>query len=122
MLTKVKIGEVATQTVPELKDVFVKQEESEAHIEEKYESIPCKYFHTIKGCRRGIKCWFFHNENPKLKKKSSKLKQNKNVKGEPNVEKTPNQEQVVSLTEVSIELIKKLLQENNIRIGPIKGL
>ena len=97
----------------------MKQEESEAHIEEKYESIPCKYFHTIKGCRRGSKCWFFHDENPKLNKKSSKLKQNKNIKGEPNVETKPEQEQVVNLTEVIVELIKILFRENNIRIGPI---
>ena len=47
-LTKIKISEVATQTAPELKEISVKQEESKAHIKEKYEAIPCKYFHTIK--------------------------------------------------------------------------
>ena len=98
----------------------MKQEEIEANIEEKYRAIPCKYYHTIKGCKRGNKCWFYHDQNSKIKMKSSKLKENKNTKGEPNVEKKLKQEQVVNLNEVFIELVKILHSKKILGLVPYR--
>ena len=68
--------EVSTQTVSEMDEVSnVKQEDSEDKVNEKKNSIPCKYFHKLKGCRRGNKCWFYHDL---VENKSIKLKQNQN--------------------------------------------
>ena len=94
----------------------MKQEESKANIEEKYKEIPCKYFHKIKGCRRGNKCWFYHDKSLKAEKQSSVLKQNlnKKVKDEPNVEMELKNEQGINLKKVIIELVKILLTEDNI--------
>ena len=73
-LKKVNVNEVSTQTVHAINDVSsVKQEESKIHVEEKHKAIPCKYFHRIKGCQRGNKCWFSHDEYHKAEKKSSKI-------------------------------------------------
>ena len=115
-LEKVKVTELSTQTVSDTNELSDFQHEvSEAHVEEKHNVIPCKYFHRMKGCRRGSKCWFFHDENHFVEKKSSKLKQNPNktIKDEPNVEKEPKKEQVVNLKKVILELVKLLLGESN---------
>ena len=53
----------------------VKQEPIETNIEEKQIAIPCKYFHTIKGCRRGSKCLFSHEKNHKTDKKNKKVEE-----------------------------------------------
>ena len=52
----------------------MKQEKSNATIEEKKIEIPCKYFNSIKGCRRGKKCWFYHGQSHE-EKKEIKLQQ-----------------------------------------------
>ena len=71
-LEKVKVTEVSTQTVSDTNEMSdFKQEVSEAHGEEKHNVTPCKYFHRMKGCRRGSKCWLFHDENHFVEKKSS---------------------------------------------------
>ena len=55
--------EVATQTISKINEVLnMKQEESNANIGEKKIEIPCKYFNSLKGCRRGKKCWFYHGQ------------------------------------------------------------
>ena len=94
----------------------VKQEESKIHIEEKHKAIPCKYFHRIKGCRRGNKCWFSHDDYHKAEKKSSKNNKIpiKKLKNEANVDKEPKQEQGENLKQIIFELVKLLLIENNI--------
>ena len=67
-LEKVNVSEVSIQTDPEINEVSVKQEESKDNIEEKYKEIPCKYFHKIKGCRRGNK--FYRDKSLKAGKQS----------------------------------------------------
>ena len=81
-LGKVKVTKVSTKTLSERKEVAtqtnykvnevlnVKQEESDAKIEEKKIEIPCKYFNSIKGCRRGKKCWFNHDPSHEENKKT----------------------------------------------------
>ena len=69
-LEKVNVSEVSIQTDPEINEVSVKQEESKDNIEEKYKEIPCKYFHKIKGCRRGNKCWFYRDKSLKAGRQS----------------------------------------------------
>ena len=72
---------MSTQTVTEIiEPLIVKQEECETNIEEKHIVIPCKYFHTINGCRKGTKCWFSHDEHDRAEKKSRKIKQNQKRK------------------------------------------
>ena len=115
-LEKVKVTELSTQTVYDINEFSdFKQEVSEAHVEEKHNVIPCKYFHKVKGCRRGSKCWFYHDENHCVEKKSLKLKQNPNktVKGEPNLEKEAKKEPVINMKKVILELVKLLLGESN---------
>ena len=115
-LEKVKVTKVSTQTVSDTNELSDFQHEvSEAHVEERQNVIPCKYFHRIKGCRRGSKCWFVHDKNNFVEKKSQTLKQkpNKTIKDEPNVEKEPKKEQVVNLKKVILELVKLLLGESN---------
>ena len=112
-----EINEVSTQTVSEIYEVSnVIQEESAANIEKEKKSMPCKYFHKTKGCRRGKKCWFYHDYNHKVDKKSTKLQQNttKKFKVEPNKERKLKQEQGASLKQVILELLKLLLRENDI--------
>ena len=94
----------------------MKQEKNKSNIEEKYKEIPCIYFHKIKGCRRGNKCWFYHDKSLKAEKQSSVLKQNlnKKVKYKRNVEMEPKKEQGINLKNVIIELVKLLLKEDNI--------
>ena len=67
----------------------MKQKESEAHVEENKKNKTCKYFHRMKGYRKGSKCWFYHDVNNKADIKSTKVKQNqtKKFKDEPNVDK-----------------------------------
>ena len=113
-LEKVRISEVSTQTGPKIKEVpTVKEEENKTHNEEKLKTIPCKYFHLIKGCRRGKKCWFSHDESQKAEKKSTKPKETptKKLKIEQNVKK---EEQGENFKKVIIELLKLLLTESNI--------
>ena len=114
--TVAQMNEVSTQTLPEMKVSNVKQEESEGNSKEKNKSIPCKYFHKTKGCRRGKKCWFYHDYNHKVDKKSTKQQQNttEKFKVKPNIEKGLKQEQGASLKQVILELLKLLLRENNI--------
>ena len=103
---------ISIQTVSELIEVSnVKQEKSEAISEEKKKSIPCKYFHKTKGCRRGEKCWFYHDYNPRVDKKSTKLQQKFKVK--PKKDKELKQEQCASLEQVILELLKLLLRESD---------
>ena len=47
----------------------MKQKESNVNIEEKKIEIHCKYFNSIKGCKRGEKCWFYRGQSLKEKKK-----------------------------------------------------
>ena len=55
-LEKVKVTEASTKTVSDTDNILdFKQGVSEAHVEEQHKLIPCKYFHRIKGCRRGSK-------------------------------------------------------------------
>ena len=75
-LEKVKGNDVSTQTVSKINNVLnVKQEQIETKIEEKQIAIPCKYFDTKKGCRRGTKCWFLHDKNHKTEKKNKKVEE-----------------------------------------------
>ena len=114
--TLTQMNEVSTQTVPEIKVSHVKQEESEVKRKEKKKSIPCKYFNTTKGCRRGKRCWFYHDYNHNVDKKHTKLQQNTTERFEvnPNIEKELKQEQGASLKPVILELLKLLLRENDI--------
>ena len=91
---------ISIQTVSELIEVSnVKQEKSEAiNKEKRKKSIPCKYFHKTKGCRRGEKCWFYHDYNPRVDKKSTKLQQK--FKVEPKKDKELKQEQGAGLKQV----------------------
>ena len=74
-LEKVKVNEVSIQTSFDKNKVLnVKQEEIEANIKEKQKGIPCEYLHRLKGCRRGKKCWSYHDESQKADKKSIKIK------------------------------------------------
>ena len=63
-------------------------------MEDKLKAIPCKHFHKLKGCRRGNKCWFYHDQNHKADKKSTISKQNANTKirAEQNKDKESKQE------------------------------
>ena len=107
-----QINEILIQTVSELIEVSnVKQKKSEAISEEKKKSIPCKYFHKTKGCRRGEKCWFYHDYNPRVDKISTKLQQK--FKVEPKKDKELKQEQGASLKQVILELLKLLLRESD---------
>ena len=61
---------MSTQTVFEIYEVSnVKEEECDSNVEEKHIAVPCKYFLTIKGYRRGVKLWFSHDKNQKPGKK-----------------------------------------------------
>ena len=116
-IKKVKASEVSTLTVSPIKQVSnVKQEENEAYNGEKFNAIPCKYFNKLKGCRRGSKCWFHHDENYSAEKKRTKLKQNhtKRLKNEQNIDKESKQEQGSTMNQVILQLFKLLLRENNI--------
>ena len=78
-MEKVKASQVSTKTVSGTKDVLnVKQEQIETKNKDKKTTIPisCKYFHRIKGCRRGSKCWFYNEDQNIEDKKSHKFKQN----------------------------------------------
>ena len=72
-------------------------------------SIPCKYFHKTKGCRRGERCWFYREYNHKLDGKSTKLQ--KKIKIEQKIVRELKQEQGASLKQV---ILKLLLRENDI--------
>ena len=116
-LEKVKVITASTQTVSDCKEVLnVKQEESKTSNEEKQKEIPCKYFHRIKGCRRGNKCWFFHDEKYEKEKLSTKVKQNltKKFKDEQNVFKESKQGQDSKMKQLNIviELLTLLLTES----------
>ena len=114
-LGKVKVSEVSTQTGSDINEVpIVKEEACEAN-KEKKKLIPCKYFHTTKGCRRETKCWFYHGDNLKVDKKSTKLKQNttENFKEKTNMEKESKQKQNENLKHVIVELLKILLRESD---------
>ena len=116
-IEKVRVVEVSTQSNPNIKEVLnVKEEEHETHDAKKLKEIPCKYFHQMKGCRRGNKCWFSHDEYQKTIKKNTKSKETpmKRFKIEPKFEKELKKEQGENLKEVIIELIKLLLRESNI--------
>ena len=113
---KVKSNNVSTQTVSTINDVSnVKQEHIETNIEEEQIAIPCKYFHTIKGCRRGSKCWFSHDKNNKTEKRNKKLKKkiNKKFKDE-HIEAKEANLQDTNLQQVMIELLNIILRERNI--------
>ena len=104
-------------TVSDSNEVLgVKQEESKTNFKEQKKAIPCKYYNNIKGCRRGSKCWFSHDEKNLAEKNSTKFNQNltKKFKYEQNIVKESNQEQVSILQQVLIELLKLLLRESNI--------
>ena len=64
-MEKVKASQLSTKTVPVTNYVSNgKQEQIETNNKEKKTtiSIPCKYFHKLKGCRRGNKCFFPHED------------------------------------------------------------
>ena len=90
----------------------VKKEEFKANNKEQHKKTPCKYFHNLKGCRRGSKCWFYHDETKKVDNKSIKLKQNptKKFKDEQNEYRETKQEQGSNLKQVILELLKLLLR------------
>ena len=126
-LGKVKVTKVSTKTLSERKEVAtqtnykvnevlnVKQEESDAKIEEKKIEIPCKYFNSIKGCRRGKKCWFNHDPSHEENKKTKlQPKPTKKFKVEPNKDKESKQEHGENLKQVILELVKILLRESDI--------
>ena len=112
-LEKVKVNEVSTKTASAKSKVSnVKNKEILAYNKEKYQETPCKYFNKTKGCRRGSKCWFYHdvdNESKNLKKNKTKK-----FKVEQNEDREPKQEQGSNINQVIIELLKLLLRENNI--------
>ena len=111
-LEKVKVNEVLTKTVTEIsKGLNLKQEEIEVAIKDKHKSIPCKYFHRTKGCRRGTTCWFYHDETCKEERKSNTSKQNltKKLEKEQNVAKEVKKENSGNLKLIIIELLKLLL-------------
>ena len=75
-LEKVKVREVTTETVPKMNKVSrVKQEDSEDNIKEKKKNT-LHIFSSKKGCMRGNKCWFYHDENHEAQKKSKNFKPN----------------------------------------------
>ena len=75
-IEKSKVSGLETQTGPKIKEVSnVKEEEREPHDREKIKAITCKYFQKINGCRRGLKCWFYHDESQKAINKSKISKQ-----------------------------------------------
>ena len=94
----------------------MKEVENETHVEEKLKEIPFKYFHKVKGCRRGNKCWFFHDEKYEKEKLSTKVKQNltKKFKDEQNVFKESKQGQDSKMKQLNIviELLTLLLTES----------
>ena len=116
-LEKVKVITASTQTVHDFKETSsVKQEESKTSNEEKLKEIPCKYFHRIKRCRRGNKCWLLHDEKHEKEKLSTKVKQNltKKFKEEQNVSKESKQGQDSKLKQLNIviELLTLLLTKS----------
>ena len=76
-------NEVSNKTTSKLNEILnVNEEENEAKIKEKKIPIPGKYFNRIKGCRRGKKCWFYHDDIHEANKKTKvqqKPNKNKNV-------------------------------------------
>ena len=93
----------------------MKQEERYANIEENKIKIPCKYFNSIKGCRRGTKCWFYHDtSHEKDRKNKLQQKLTKKLKVETNEEKESKQVQGANLKQVILELVKILLNESDI--------
>ena len=78
-----------------------------------YEETTCKYFHKIKRCRRGSKCWFYHNKTLKVDNESITLKQisSKKFKEDQNVDKEPKQELCSNLKQEILGLVKLLLRE-----------
>ena len=77
--------------------------------------MTAKYFHKLKGCKRGSKCWFSHEDQKIEEKKNQKLKQNfkRKFKDEPNVDKKSKQDQDLNLKHRILELLKLLLTEIN---------
>ena len=93
----------------------MKQEESDTKIEEKKIETPCKYFNSIKGCRRGKKCWFNHDPSHEENKKTQlQPKPTKKFKIDPNNDKESNQEHGANLNKVILGLVKMLLRKMDI--------
>ena len=114
-LEKINVNKVSTHIESAKNDVSnVNKEEFKASNKDKLKETPCKYFQNLKGCRRGSKCWFYHDETKKVQNKSIKLKQKptKNFKDEQNIDKEPVQEQGSHLKQVILGLLKLLLREN----------
>ena len=117
-MEKVKASQFSTKTLPGTNYVSnVKQEQIETNDKDKKKTIPipCKYFHKLKGCRRGSKCWFSHKDQNIEEKKNQNLKQNftKKFKDEPKVDRKSKQDQDLNLKQGIIELLKLVLREIN---------
>ena len=116
-LEKVDVNEVSTKTASAKSEILnVIKEEIKTKNKEKYKETTCKYFHKLKGCSRGSKCWFYHDKTKKVYNESIKLKLNstKKFKEEQNVDREPKQELCSNLRQVILELVKLLIRENNI--------
>ena len=120
-LQKVKGSEASKETFPKINEApNVKEKESGGTMKEKQKAIqiPCKYFHKIKGCRRGNKCWFIHDDNHKAEQNiKHKHNQTKKFKEEPKIENQLKQvflEESTNLQEIALELLKLLLRGKNI--------
>ena len=126
-LEKVKVPKVLTEMVPERKEVAtqtisrtnealnMKQEESNDNIKEKKIEMPCKYFNSIKGCRRGKQCWFYHGQSHEENKKIKlQQKPTKKFKVEQNKYEESKQKQGANLKQVIFELVHILLRESDI--------
>ena len=115
-LEKVEEVKVLTQTLSERnKGLNVKKEEIEVTSKVKHNTIPCKYFHKTNGCRRGKKCWFYHDKSCKEEKNINTLNQNltKKVKKEQNVVKEKKKEHSANVKQIIIELLKLLVLEED---------
>ena len=114
-LEKVKLKEVSTQTGSKTNEVLkVKEEEIKSDIKEAQKDIPCKYIHRRKGCWRGKKCWFSHEESLKVDKKHIKQKGNpiKMFKDKLSADRESKQDDDSNIQQVMLELIKILLRTN----------
>ena len=69
---------------------------------------------------RGAKCWFYHDANHEAKRKRKNFKQNpvKKFKAELNIEQ--KQEHGANLMLVLLDMLKLLLQDNNIQEAKAK--
>ena len=58
--------------------------------QEKNKTIPCRYFHTKRGCRRGDRCMFLHDDSYQGSNLTSHLKMETNERNEQRQEKDKN--------------------------------